>query len=205
MGRLAIRKEKKKNQQHKPTHPIRPMERANTNSPFRYPISTISSISCLVNIPLPARRSKKRDPIAPSTLRTRLFAFERVYVSTWTAYSIYLTEGKCMRANRCRSSTLLSLLSPLLILFNKNAKTRLPFRASWDSWDWGTGNAKIQKIQPLETLFLVSLHTLEKHNYKSTKVPIPVSNTWHTDALLLHGFNKLISCKTLASQGTNTS
>ncbi|MFS7938143.1 hypothetical protein Hanom_Chr05g00435971 [Helianthus anomalus] len=38
----------------------------------------ISSISCLVNIPLPARRSKKREPMAPSTFMTKLFAFERV-------------------------------------------------------------------------------------------------------------------------------
>ena len=104
-----------------PTHPIKPIERASTKSPFKYPISTISSISCLLNIPLPDRRSKKRDPIAPSTFRTKLLAFERVYVSTLTAYSMYFTEGKLVRANNWSSSTLLSLLSPLLILVDKEA------------------------------------------------------------------------------------
>lgn len=98
------------------THPIRPMERAKTKSPLRQPIHTISSTSCLVNIPLPARRSKKSDPIAPSTFKTRLFALVRVQFSTSTAYSMYFTDGKCVRANFCSSSTLLSLLSLFLIL-----------------------------------------------------------------------------------------
>lgn len=98
------------------TYPIRPMLLARTKSPLRYPISMISSISWGVNIAQLDSRSRKRDPIHPSTFSTRLFALLSVYVSTVTAYSIYLTLGNCVRAYFCKSSTLLSLLSRLLIL-----------------------------------------------------------------------------------------
>ena len=96
---------------------------------------TISSISCLVNMPLPARRSRNREPMAPSTLRTRLFAFERVYVSTSTAYSMYFTDGKLVRANNCSNSTLLSLLSPLLILCNGEIHKRTNFSNEFEEFD----------------------------------------------------------------------